>query len=346
MSILEALPKEEVIKAVERRNPIRVPVSMARWWGEGLHEQYGDRLSAFDKYPDDCCRIWFPQPGTTPRGDGYYWRLDEEHLRKSRMGHDAGAVTGWEWLDAYESEIPNFEAPGLFDPFMPIVEEARKRNQYLILCWWGLFYEPIWGLRGMENLLMDYYLHPEEIHRLHKARLAFYEGLIRRAAEEIAPDAFQSSDDLGHQTQLMMNPTQFREFIKPYYTSLYRLSHKLGMHTWLHTCGNVTDIMCDLIESGLDVVHPIQKGAMDGEQIAKDWGDKISFWAGMDVQHALQEETPEGVRREVRWMIDTYDGHKGGLIIAAGNGIVAGTPFDNIEAFLDESYRYGTEHRR
>jgi len=197
----------------------------------------------------------------------------------------------------------------------------------------------------MENLLMDYYLHPEEIHRLHRARLAFYEGIIRRAAREIEPDAFQTSDDLGHQTQLMMNVSQFREFIKPCYTSVNRLCHDLGAHTWLHTCGNVTEIMGDLVESGWDAVHPIQKGAMDGVQIGRDWGGKIAFWAGMDVQHALQEANPEGVRAEVRWMIDTYDGPGGGLILAAGNGMVAGTPFENIDAFLDECFRYGAEHR-
>ena len=346
MSVYEPLTREEVIKAVEHNGPARVPVSMARWWGEGLGDQYGDRLREFDKYPDDCVRLWIPMPGTQPRPDGYFWRLSAEHLSSARSGHDSGAMQGWEWLRTYESEIPNFDAPGTFDDLLPIAEQAKKDNRYLIVCWWGLFYEPIWGLRGMENLLMDYYLNPEEVHRLHKARLAFYEGIIRRAKRELEPDAFQTSDDLGHQTQLMMNPSQFREFIKPCYKSVYDLCHSLGMHTWMHTCGNITDIMGDLVEVGQDVVHPIQKGAMDGEAIARDWGGKIAFWAGMDVQHALQEETPEGVRAEVRWMIDTYDGPGGGLILAAGNGIVAGTPFENIEAYLDECFRYGAKHRK
>jgi len=51
------------------------------------------------------------------------------------------------------------------------------------------------------------------------------------------------------------------------------------------------------------------------------------------------------VRSEVRFLIDTFDRPDGGMCIAAGNGIVAGTPFENIAAFLDEAMRYGTEHR-
>ena len=54
----DPLPREEVIKAVERDNPCRIPMVMARWWGEGLGEQYGDRLDEFNKYPEDTRMIW------------------------------------------------------------------------------------------------------------------------------------------------------------------------------------------------------------------------------------------------------------------------------------------------
>ena len=61
---------------------------------------------------------------------------------------------------------------------------------------------------------------------------------------------------------------------------------------------------------------------------------------GMDVQDTLINATPEEVRREVRLMRDTFDSPSGGFLYASGNGIVGGTPIDNIEAFLDECIRY------
>jgi hypothetical protein len=84
---------------------------------------------------------------------------------------------------------------------------------------------------------------------------------------------------------------------------------------------------------------------MDGAAIACEFGDRLAFLSGFDVQHVLPEATPAEVRLEVRSLIDTFDRPEGGLCIAAGNGIVSGTPFENIEAFLDESVRYGTLHR-
>ena len=84
---------------------------------------------------------------------------------------------------------------------------------------------------------------------------------------------------------------------------------------------------------------------MDEIAVAQAYGDRLNFLVGIDVQHILQERDPAGVRAEVRHLIDTFDRPGGGMCIAAGNGIVAGTPYENILAFLDEAVRYGTAHR-
>ncbi len=84
---------------------------------------------------------------------------------------------------------------------------------------------------------------------------------------------------------------------------------------------------------------------MDETAVARQYGDRLSFLAGFDVQHILQERDPAGVRQEVRFLIDTFDRPDGGLCLAAGNGILPGTPFENIAAFLDEAVVYGSAHR-
>jgi len=99
-------------------------------------------------------------------------------------------------------------------------------------------------------------------------------------------------------------------------------------------------------QAGVDVFHPVQKGTMDEGKTARDFGKALTFLVGVDVQHVLQEADPEGVRAEVRNLIDIFDRPEGGMCIAAGNGILPGTPFENIEAFLDEAVCYGAAHRR
>jgi uroporphyrinogen decarboxylase len=79
------------------------------------------------------------------------------------------------------------------------------------------------------------------------------------------------------------------------------------MHFWLHSCGDNTLLLPDLISAGVDMFHPVQKHTMDEAAVAREFGGRIGF--------------------------------------LAGNGIVAGTPLENVDAFLDEAMIYGTTHR-
>ena len=352
MSSLEAnngnqwspLPRAEVIKAVERRRPSRVPLVFARWWGEGLEEQYGKRLREFDRYPEDVVILWIPTlTGIEPMVDamGLSWET------ASGGAHDASCIVDdWSKLDEFIEKMPDPEMDPQFDQLIEQAEQIRAQGLYMLFGWWHFFFERPWFIRSMENLLMDYYLEPENVHRLHKALCDLYCGYIKRAIQELRPDGFWTSDDLGTQRQLFIRPETFRRFIKPYYTRVGTLLKEHDVHWWLHSCGNNTAILADLVEVGVDVFHPVQKGTMDEVAVAREFGDRLTFLAGIDVQHILQEKNPDGVREEVRFLIDTFDRPDGGMCIAAGNGIVAGTPFENIEAFLDEALRYGSDHRR
>jgi len=333
------LCREDVIKAIERQNPPRIPLVRAKWWGEGLREQYGVRLNELDRYPEDVVALWI-QPLEFQAMD-LSWDLDLSGAHDARV-----VVDDWSKLDEFIEKLPDPECDPQIDVLKEAAERAHTENRYVLFSWWGLFFERPWGVRGMTNLLMDYHLYPEEVHRLNDALANLYSGYIRRAARELAPDGFWTSDDLGHQTQPFMRPRTFKAMLKPYYAKVGEVLEETGMHWWLHSCGNNTPLLDDLIEVGVDVFHPVQKGTMDELAVAREYGDRLTFLAGIDVQHTLQEKGPAGVREEVRFLIDAFDQPNGGMAIAAGNGIVSGTPFENIEAFLDEAVRYGTQHRR
>lgn len=341
MGPYDPLPREEVIKAVERRSPVRVPLVMTHWWGEGLWEQYGEQLRQFDSYPVDAPLV-MKQP-IVPDEMDLPWR----RTLNDTGAHDAGGVIPeWRYLDEFISKLPDPDRPGAFDDIKAECEAVRASGRYLIWGHWYLFFEFSWILRGMENLMVDYYENPDEIHRMHDAICTIYEKWIRHAARELHPDGFWCSDDLGHQTQSMMRPEQFLEFLKPYYVRVAKACQDCGLHFWLHSCGNNEPLLEDLIDAGVQVFHPVQKHTMNEVQIAQRYGDRITFLNGFDVQHMLQEGTPDQVRAEVRHLIDTFDRPDGGMCLAAGNGIVRGTPLENIDAFLDEATLYGATHRR
>jgi uroporphyrinogen decarboxylase len=332
------LPRAEVVRAVERRNPRRVPLVMARWWGEGFEELHGESLRRFDRYPDDVV-LALIEPFDYARMH-LPWEL-------SLTGpHDTRCVLDdWARLDEFVARLPDPEQDPQFEQAAKLAAGARAQDRYLIFGWWRLFFERPWEIRGMLNLLVDFHKHPEQVHRLYDALCDTYLAYLRRALREFPFDGFWTSDDLGHQQQLFMSPRTFREFIKPRYERIGALLREHGVHWWLHSCGNNTLIMGDLADAGVSVFHPVQKHTMDERAIAAQYGDRISFLAGFDVQQILRTASPAEVRSEIRYLIDTFDRLDGGLCLGAGNGILPGTPLENVDAFLDEVLLYGERKR-
>lgn len=339
-SKIQPLSREDVIKAIERKNPPRIPLVWAKWWGEGLVEQYGDRLKELERYPEDVVRLWLKNP-VDPEQMNLPWEW------KTGEAHDSACVIDdWNKLDDFIERLPRARNAPELAQLAEVAEQARAENRYLLFGWWNLFFERPWGLRGMQNLMCDYYTDQDNIHKMHSAICDTYCDYIEEAFRLFQPDGFWSSDDLGHQTGPMMSPDIFGRLILPYYQRVGKTLRQHGMHFWLHSCGDNTLFLPQLIEAGVTIFHPVQKHTMDETRIARKYGNQLTFLAGIDVQHILQERDPAGVREEVRFLIDTFDRPDGGMCIAAGNGIVAGTPFENIEAFLDEAVVYGEKHRQ
>ena len=241
----------------------------------------------------------------------------------------------WDELDQFLSHMPDPNEPGNFQEVTHIAQ--LHPDQYKIGSFWFFLHERFWMIRGMENLMMDYYDNMDGLKTLGQAMVAFYKVIIDRYAA-LGCDAIFTSDDLGHQMGPMMSPAIFHELYFPLYQEIASYIHARGMHFFIHSCGDNTLLMDDIIASGVDVLHPIQKGCMDMEETAQRFGGKISFCAGMDVQQILIHGTPDEVRAEIARMRRIFNRPEGGLLFAMGNGILPGTPLENITAALDEMY--------
>lgn len=346
----EPLSKDEVKKAIEGRGPLRPPAHLHKWPGEGLRDYHGeDKVAAvFDPYPEDVIVAGIVQPGgwKAPKEFPAEYRFgfrDEPAADSAERGRDSGSliIEDWSEFGTFLDTFPKANDSRIFDGVRETVKNAG--DKYVTARAWNNFYERLWGLRGMQNVLMDFHLHPDEMHKLCDALLGLVLDFVEGAADAGA-DGFSTSNDLGHQTGLMMSPDTFREFLKPLHVEVASACHRRGMHYWMHSCGNLTEILEDMMELGLDCLHPLQYGAMNWHETARIINGRMTAWAGVDVQHILREASPDGVRAHVRDLIDTF--HVPGVgkcVVAAGNGITGSTPLENIDAFLDETFRYGLE---
>ena len=101
-----------------------------------------------------------------------------------------------------------------------------------------------------------------------------------------------------------MSPRDWQHFIRPRLKRIFEEARSLGLKTMLHSCGNIRKIIPDLIETGLDILHPIQPEAMDIFELKRTFGADLTFQGGVRTQDLLPYGSPEEVRREVRRTVD------------------------------------------
>ena len=337
----KSLSREEIKKVIEGRGAAeRIPMMYHFWSGAHIFGEDGEKAAGLmEMYPNDLQAMYIrvPEVFEAPEDDPDFKWIYKDKKADENVGIDAKiAIDDWDELDDILAHFPNPDYHGV------LTENFEPDGRYRLAFWWNGIFERFWSLRGMENALMDFYLYPEEVHRLFRAITDYYLRNIERAATELNADGVMFSDDIGTQKAPFFSEAIFLEFFKPYYKEMADKAHSLGVHLWMHACGNIQLFLPHLIEIGLDVIHPIQKYTMDQKEIAEKFGNDICIWAGFDVQQVIPYGTPDEVRKEVRRMIDTYKNPNGRFMLTCGNSLTPDCRIESFEALLDESYHYGS----
>jgi uroporphyrinogen-III decarboxylase len=135
---------------------------------------------------------------------------------------------------------------------------------------------------------------------------------------------------------MIMSPATWRALLKPRFSALIAELKALNpaLKIAYHTDGYVEPVIGDLIEIGVDVLHPVQPASMDPAALKKKFGDRLCFMGTIDVQSTLPFGSPADVRREVEERLRTV-GQGGGLILAPTHHVQLDTPIENLMAMLE-----------
>ena len=162
---------------------------------------------------------------------------------------------------------------------------------------------------------------------------------VQTCALPISVDVvFLCGTDFGTQTSSFCSVATFHELYMPYYRRVNDWIHEnTGWKTFKHSCGAVEKFITPLIESGFDVLNPVQCSAtgMDPAALKANYGDKIVFWGGgVDTQHVLPFGTPDEVRAQVAERCRIF-APGGGFVFNTIHNVQAMTPIENIVAMLE-----------
>jgi uroporphyrinogen decarboxylase len=237
-----------------------------------------------------------------------------------------------------QADIDNYEwtKPDWFGPADYAAVRQCSPEKAIVFCpgWMPLFWTAC-ELFGVEAAMLNLTSRPELFEALIQRQHAITMDILSRAAPAARGhcDLAWLGDDFAHQQNMMISPSLWRRFIKPYLAEQVQLLRQNKLLVLFHSCGAVRPILPDLIEIGINALLVFQTTArgMDAASIAQAFGGKLGFYGGIDVQHLLSFGTPEQVKDTVQGNCNIFANY-GGYIVANSHHTISSIRGENILA--------------
>lgn len=260
--------------------------------------------------------------------NGHHYEMVEPPL----AGATLADIERYPWPD------PDRLAPGILSAIRERARFLREETPYVVCGrhpYYGVFELGCW-LFGFDDFLYRLAGEPEFVQRFfeiiwdYQRRMnAIYYGAIGRYLHFTT-----SGDDFGTQSGPFLSPAMFAESVAPFLKR--RIAHIREFtpaRFFHHTCGSVHALIPTLIECGVEILNPIQPNVpgMEPWRLKKDFGDRLTFYGGVDTQHLLPRGTPEAVMAAVRELVAVL-GRDGGYVLSAAHHLQEDVPPANAVA--------------
>jgi uroporphyrinogen decarboxylase len=275
------------------------------------------------------------------REDGsYYFEMVKHPLAKATLEE----VQDFPWPDPFD--------PGRTEGLREHIQQIRKETDKAILMRFSHpVWEQSWWLYGMQNWMEDLALNPEVpaaiLDKVTQSAIGFMKvGL--ECVGDLLDIVHLNGEDLGTQLAPMISPKMYKSLVRPRFERYWSFArNKVNeinpqAKLMLHSCGSIRAFIPDWIGLGIDILDPIQPRAkgMEPESLKKDFGDRIVFHGGIDMQHTLPFGTREEVMAEVQRYIQAL-APGGGYIVAPAHHVQSDVPPANLVAIRDAIKEFG-----
>jgi hypothetical protein len=197
------------------------------------------------------------------------------------------------------------------------------------------------GIRDIEEWYVSTLTRQPYIHEVFERQCSVaIENLakVKMRVGDLVDAVFVCGTDFGTQWSTFCSVGTYASLYQPYYKRINDWIHlNTTWKTFKHSCGSVITLIPSFIDSGFDILNPVQCSAagMEPERLKKEFGRDLVFWGGgVDTQKTMMFGSAEEVRKEVIQRCDVF-GKRGGFVFNAVHNIQGNVPLKNVVAMFD-----------
>ncbi len=303
--------KERVLACIQRQPIDRTPLDCwlyQRQFVEMLEADYGPRQQFMDEFGVDIAVGWTPYPN----------QLGCKVALEDLVALPLDDPRDHKWI-AFDAWNPDFAG-------MSVVEAIASHGdrRAIIAHMWGIV-EGTSTFLGIEKCWANLRRKPDLMASWFDRYADWLCGLADSCIDAGA-DIVQISDDWGSNGTMLFAPAMWRRLIRPYAERVIKHIRSRGVPMNLHSDGYILDIMDDIVEMGVSLLHPVQESAgMDPATVKAQYGDSLVVYGSLDTVDALIMQDGDALDTYIRDRFAIY-APGGGYIFNTGHFVQPDTP--------------------
>jgi uroporphyrinogen decarboxylase len=346
--------RARVLTALKGGTPDRVPVWEYLFSLKHQQEVMGYRTELYDgktqvhmaaKLGLDV--VWAPVNG--------FCGIEDEPHALNEVYRDEWGVTyrknGWPIIAQIDTPIktredwsaykmPPVDTPGRLK-ILKDVTSANDHDLAVVAGFLGPFTMMTWYLMDFETLSVSLFIDPDLVHEMTNAFVDWALGAAKLAFAAGGVDAFHISDDWGATSGLLISPDQFREFFIGPFGRLVKGLKSYGVPVIMHNDGNLWDILDDLVATGIDAYHPVEKAAsMDLAKVKLRYRGKVCPIGNVNNKTTMVTGTREDVIQETLECLKV-GAPGGGYMLSTDHSLHDDIPLENAKALIETVMKHG-----
>ena len=255
---------------------------------------------------------------------------------RSYIDEKTGPITNWDEFEQYPWPEPKMVTTRALEWY-----EKHLPDDMCVIGSGGFahFAEYLTWLMGYETLCYALYDQRDLVKAIADKLVSLYVYVLDRILEFDRVKIIWGSDDMGFKTGPMIGPDDLRAFVLPGHKVMAEMAHQAKRPYLLHSCGNLSTIMDDLINTvKIDAKHSFEDTIEDVREVKSTYGSQIALLGGIDVDFLCRTDT-DRIRKRVRNTLDICM-PGGGYCLGTGNSVANYIPLNHYLSMVDEGRRY------